>query len=304
MCTEGPGEENGPGDLRILTSAVCDAYLRRVDIVPGYTVAVWRGRHVVDVTDLTDAEAAEFDRAVRTVCRAVEGHYRPAKLNLLTLGDAVPHLHVHIVPRYVTDDDPGTPPRFMMVDRPPGEQPLIPVEDYLGDVTALRRLVEDFVPTPAELLEVGRVALGAAAAILDDAGRILLVRHSYGRKNWELPGGVATPGESPEETAIREVAEETALTVVAERITGVYPEPGHRLGPAMHFVILCHREPAGTSPRINSDEITQFGWFERSALPRPMSDFTIRRIEDALADGPLLSTVIERRVWLEDDAGR
>jgi hypothetical protein len=37
---------------------VCDAYLRRVDIVPGYTVAVWRGRHLVDVTELTDAEAA------------------------------------------------------------------------------------------------------------------------------------------------------------------------------------------------------------------------------------------------------
>ncbi len=120
------------GDLRILTSAVCDAYLHRVNIVPGYSVAIWRGRHVADVTELTDAEAGEFDRAVRAVCRAVEGHYRPAKLNLLTLGNAVPHLHVHIVPRYVTDDDPGKPPRFMMVDAPPGEQPSIPVGDYLS----------------------------------------------------------------------------------------------------------------------------------------------------------------------------
>ncbi len=303
-CTEGPGGENGLGDLRILSSAVCDAYLRRVDIVPGYSVAIWRGRHVADVTELTDAEAAEFDRAVRAVCRAVEGHYRPAKLNLLALGNAVPHLHVHIVPRYVTDDHPGKPPRFMMVDPPPGEQPLIPVEEYLADVAALRRLVEDYVPTPAELSEVARVALGAAAAILNDAGRILLVRHSYGRQNWELPGGVAKPGESPEETAIREVAEETALTVVAERITGIYPEPGHRLGPAMHFVVLCHREPAGTSPRIDSDEITRFGWFERTALPRPISDFTIRRIDDALDQGPLLSRLVEQRRWLEDDVAR
>jgi len=250
MCAEDRGVENGLGDLPILTSAVCDAYLRRADIVRGYTVAVWRGRHVADITELTDAEAAEFDRAIRATSSALGIHYRPAKLNLLALGNAVPHLHVHIVPRYLTDDDPGRPPRFMMVDPPPGEQPLIPVDDYLADVTALRRLVEDFVPLPTELLEVGRVALGAAAAILDDAGRILLVRHGYGRQNWELPGGVAMPGESPEDTAIREVAEETGLTVVAERITGVYAEPGHRLGPAMHFVILCHREPAGTSPRL------------------------------------------------------
>ncbi|MDQ3555070.1 MAG: NUDIX domain-containing protein, partial [Chloroflexota bacterium] len=282
----------------------CDAYLRRADIVPGYTVAVWRGRHVADITELTDAEAGEFDRSIRAACRAVEGHYRPAKLNLLTLGNAVPHLHVHIVPRYVTDEDPGKPPRFMMVDPPPGEQPSIPVGDYLADVTALRRLVEDLVPSSSELLEVGRFALGAAAAILDEAGRILLVRHSYGRQNWELPGGMATSGESPEDTAIREVAEETGLMVVAERVTGIYPEPGHRLGPVVTFVVICHRKPADASPRINSEEITEFGWFERSALPRPISDFTIRRIDDALDQRPLSSRIVEQRHWLEDDAAR
>ncbi len=160
------------------------------------------------------------------------------------------------------------------------------------------------MPTPSELLEVGRVALGAAAAILDEAGRILLVRHSYGRQNWELPGGMATPGESPEDTAMREVAEEIGLTVVAERVTGIYPEPGHRLGPAMTFVVLCHRNPAEARPRIDSEEIAEFGWFERSALPRPISDFTIRRIDDAGGQGPLLSTHIAGRHWLEDDVAR
>ena len=103
---------------------------------------------------------------------------------------------------------------------------------------------------------------------------------------------------------MREVAEETGLTVIAERITGIYPEPGHRLGPAMTFVVLCHRKPPDASPRIDSDEITQLGWFERSALPRPISDFTIRRIDDAGRQGPILSTLIAGRHWLEDDAAR
>lgn len=300
MCAEGPGEVNGLGDLRIFASAVCEAYLRRTEIVPGYVVAVWRGRHVAELTELTDMEAAEFDRSVRAAARALERHYRPARLNFLTLGNAVPHLHVHIVPRYLTDPDPGKPPRFMMVDPPPGDEASIPDDVYLADVAALRRLVEDFVPTPGELLNVGRVALGAAAAIFDNQDRVLLVRHGYGRRNWELPGGAAEIGESPEQTAVREVGEETGLTVIPERITGIYLEPGHRLGPAMHFVLRCRREPPDAQPRIASDEIIDVAWVDLADLPRPISDFTVRRITDGTTSGPLLPNVIGERVWLED----
>ena len=158
---------------------------------------------------------------------------------------------------------------------------------------------DDSQATPAEPINVGRVALGAAAAIFDDDGRILLVRHSYGRKNWELPGGVAESGESPEQTAVREVAEETGLIVVPERVTGIYSEPGHRLGPAMHFVLRCRREPADAEPQIASDEIIDLSWVEPSSLPRPISDFTIRRITDAMASAPLLPGLVAERVWLE-----
>jgi 8-oxo-dGTP pyrophosphatase MutT (NUDIX family) len=39
--------------------------------------------------------------------------------------------------------------------------------------------------------------VGAAAIITDGEGGVLLVRHIYGRKNWELPGGRVEQGESP-----------------------------------------------------------------------------------------------------------
>lgn len=42
--------------------------------------------------------------------------------------------------------------------------------------------------------------IGAAAVIVDDGGRVLLVKHSYGRLNWELPGGGAEVNESAEES--------------------------------------------------------------------------------------------------------
>ena len=65
---------------------------------------------------------------------------------------------------------------------------------------------------------VQRTALGAACVIFDDGGRVLLVHHTYGRSNWELPGGGSEPGEAPDETAMRELLEETALRAELDQI--------------------------------------------------------------------------------------
>jgi 8-oxo-dGTP pyrophosphatase MutT (NUDIX family) len=45
-------------------------------------------------------------------------------------------------------------------------------------------------------------------AAFDDAHRVLLVRHSYGRPLWSLPGGGMNRGEQPEQAAARELGEE------------------------------------------------------------------------------------------------
>ena len=55
------------------------------------------------------------------------------------------------------------------------------------------------------MAEPDRVAFGAALVIFDSAGRVLLVHHTYGPLNWELPGGVAEPGEDPASAARREL---------------------------------------------------------------------------------------------------
>ena len=64
--------------------------------------------------------------------------------------------------------------------------------------------------------------MGAAAIILDGDRRVLLVKHTYGRRNWELPGGEVEPTESAAEAMVREVREDTGLHVVAVRWTGIY----------------------------------------------------------------------------------
>src|SRR5437870_6006817 len=125
------------GNARIFAGRVSDAYLVHGDVgQPGYTIAIWRGRHVADLTDLTDTDAATYLREVVIVARALESHYKPAKLNLEMLGNTVPHLHTHIVPRYVTDDSPGEPARFMR--QPDLHRDPIPDAGFHRDVAALR----------------------------------------------------------------------------------------------------------------------------------------------------------------------
>jgi 8-oxo-dGTP diphosphatase len=126
---------------------------------------------------------------------------------------------------------------------------------------------------------IGRRAhLGAAAVIFDGQGRVLLVRQSYGRRAWELPGGGRRPKESLEQAVRREVREEIGAEVTTAELRGVYYEPDVD---QHHFAFRCELT-AGDGPRPTSPEILDCGYWSLDALPRPMTDFTLQRITDAL----------------------
>jgi len=65
------------------------------------------------------------------------------------------------------------------------------------------------------------------AVVRDESGRLLLVQraHEPGRGMWSVPGGRVEPGETAIEAVVREVAEETALTVVVTGLAGVVERP-------------------------------------------------------------------------------
>lgn len=139
--------------------------------------------------------------------------------------------------------------------------------------------------------------MGAAAVVFDARGRVLLVRHTYGRLNWELPGGQSEHGESVVDTALRELREETGLRASADRLTGMYYEPEID---AHHFVFLCRPVEPDADPVPISAEISDCGYWPADELPRPISTFTMRRIEDALGESPLrLPAVVKPREWLD-----
>ena len=137
-CKEGRPDKI-PNGQRVFAGRWSDAYLNGDTAARGYTLVFWRGRHAADPTDLTAEESCGFAGEVRLVSLGIEGAYQPAKLNYLTLGNSLPHLHTHIVPRYTDDPDPGRPPRFMMADQ---RWPRIPDDRYAHEVNALRAAIE------------------------------------------------------------------------------------------------------------------------------------------------------------------
>jgi 8-oxo-dGTP pyrophosphatase MutT (NUDIX family) len=64
-------------------------------------------------------------------------------------------------------------------------------------------------------------AMGVAGAVLDDRGRVLLVKHRY-NPGWRLPGGGVDRGEPPQDAVLRELREEVGLTGGAAEFFGLY----------------------------------------------------------------------------------
>ncbi len=108
MCVS-LGEGDNDHTVAVAQLPRSEVRLERRSLLPGYCIVVWKGVHVAEVTELDDDAAAGYWRDVVRVARAIEGQFNPMKLNLMTLGNWVPHLHTHVVPRYLDDPAPGGP---------------------------------------------------------------------------------------------------------------------------------------------------------------------------------------------------
>jgi ADP-ribose pyrophosphatase YjhB (NUDIX family) len=129
---------------------------------------------------------------------------------------------------------------------------------------------------------------GVAAVIQNGEGRILLQRRSDNAL-WGLPGGSVEIGESVRDAIVREVREETGLSVELVRLIGVYSDPRLQVvrypdGNVVHYIstLFACRIVAGDLQ--TSDETLDLRFFDPADLPDDLVPMHRIRIQDALAN--------------------
>jgi len=106
---------------------------------PGFCRVVWH-EHVAEMSDLTTPAQRHLMNVVLATETALRQLMRPDKINLASLGNVVPHLHWHVVPRF--RDDRHFPQPIWGIPQREGVRREAPAVDALAGaiVTALTEL--------------------------------------------------------------------------------------------------------------------------------------------------------------------
>jgi mutator protein MutT len=123
----------------------------------------------------------------------------------------------------------------------------------------------------------------AAAVILQQNHRILLVKRKFAPRagDWSLPAGFIEWGEGPEQTAVREVQEETGLNIALHSLYGVYPGRDY---PDYEILLVVYRGEILGGELQPGDDALEAQWFELARLPENIAFRIHRNILAELAD--------------------
>jgi 8-oxo-dGTP pyrophosphatase MutT (NUDIX family) len=128
------------------------------------------------------------------------------------------------------------------------------------------------------------LTLGVQGIVLDDAQRVLLVRHGY-RPGWHFPGGGVEKGEAVPDALARELQEEAGITLSSPpQLFGIYSH--FDVFPGDHIALYVVRAwSQGRVPESNA-EILEQRFFPNDALPPGTSEGTRRRVAEVLGGAP------------------
>ncbi|QEM66806.1 HIT family protein [Geobacter sp. FeAm09] len=98
MC----GRWESDADLRIAELEHSYVILNRDQFFPGYTL-LFTKTHVTELFHLDHGVRSELTEEISRVAAALFDAFRPAKINYELLGNMVPHMHWHLVPRFASD---------------------------------------------------------------------------------------------------------------------------------------------------------------------------------------------------------
>lgn len=111
------------------------------------------------------------------------------------------------------------------------------------------------------------------AAIINEEGKVLQLKQTYGDKRWGLPGGGVEPGETIHEAIRRECLEELGVDIKISAFTGLYY---HKSFNSQVGIFKCTLSE-GSDIHLSSEH-SEYRWFDISEL----SDVQKLRVQDAL----------------------
>ena len=133
----------------------------------------------------------------------------------------------------------------------------------------------------------GQLRFGCSAVIFNETRTKALLTRRTDNGLWCIPGGGMEAGESAAEACIREVWEETGLSVRVKRLIGVYSNPNQLVvysdGNKVHIVVMSFEVEVVDGTLGLSNETTEAGFFSvKDMETMPMHGKHKERVEDAL----------------------
>lgn len=115
---------------------------------------------------------------------------------------------------------------------------------------------------------------GSCGLIFNSEGKILLQQRNEPQKRWGLIGGLMELGESTKEVMVREIKEETGMTVASSQLELLDVYSGRENfatapnGDEFYAVITAYIiRNVNQTPVINDDESLAFAWYDLNDLP-------------------------------------
>jgi len=132
------------------------------------------------------------------------------------------------------------------------------------------------------------MTLGVRAVVLDDRGRVFLIRHTY-VPGWHLPGGGVETGETALDALTRELREEACIAIDEPPVlAGVFFN--RRVSRRDHVLVYVIRNFTVLAEKQPDREIAEAGFFPLDRLPEGTTEATRRRLTEILEGQPLSST--------------
>jgi diadenosine tetraphosphate (Ap4A) HIT family hydrolase len=129
-----PGGETNDFNKFIADMSMSRLVLDKNQYVKGYCLLVCL-KHVREPYELPQDEQEQFFNDMMVAGMALEKVFGADKMNFQILGNAVPHLHCHIVPRYYGDASGGHP-----ID-PNAETVILKPEEYRERIMQIREML-------------------------------------------------------------------------------------------------------------------------------------------------------------------